>query len=83
MRHTALIFFIFGLMVCGLTRLRVYAQAVGSIVGTVSDPGGAIIPSATVTAQRHSNRGRPSLCSDWAAGTCLEREGCNFDICRI
>ena len=33
---------------------RVNAQAFGNIVGSVSDPGGAVIPSATITAVESS-----------------------------
>lgn len=49
MRHLPSLFVLSGLMGVALAP-SVYAQAVGSIVGTVSDPGNAVVPGATVTA---------------------------------
>ncbi len=50
MRKLASLVVLSGLTAVALAPLPVYAQAVGSIVGSVVDSGGAVIPGATVTA---------------------------------
>jgi hypothetical protein len=50
MRQLASFFGLSVSMVVALLPIPAYSQAVGTIVGTVSDPGKALIPGATVTA---------------------------------
>jgi hypothetical protein len=58
------LYFFMGLVAAALVPAPLYSQAVGSIAGSVSDPGQAVIPSATVTAvDKNTNFSRSTTTS--------------------
>jgi hypothetical protein len=58
------LYFFLGLVAAALVPAPLYSQAVGSIAGTVADPGQAMIPSATVTAvDKNTNFSRSTTTS--------------------
>ncbi len=64
MRYRVSFYLFLGLVAAALAPAPLYSQAVGSISGSVSDPGQAVIPSATVTAvEKNTNFTRTTTTS--------------------
>jgi len=64
MRYRVSFLMLIGLVVVAFTPVPLCAQAVGSIAGSVADPGHAVVPGATVTAlDKNTNFSRSAITS--------------------